>query len=208
MRCCGRSTFDEPVDWVGNAWGGHVGIVFAATWPERCRTLVTLGTPVQAYGRSERLLFRVLLAVYRVAGMVGLPLERDLSTRCCRPGRASNDPEAVALVLDCLRTMRRRALANAMALDLPGPPGPDPATRRDPLSHRVRHRLRPLGVDAEQAEEGSRLLAEGSVAVVPDTAYLIPLEAPEATIQLVRDVWAAQSSVSSPERHQSGLLAG
>ena len=28
----------EPVDWVGNAWGGHVGIVFAATWPDRCRT--------------------------------------------------------------------------------------------------------------------------------------------------------------------------
>ena len=60
----------EPVDWVGNAWGGHVGIVFAATWPDRCRTLVTFGTPVQAYGRSEQLLFRVLLGVYRVTGMV------------------------------------------------------------------------------------------------------------------------------------------
>lgn len=36
---------DVPVDWVGNAWGGHVGIVFAATQPDRCRTLVTLGTP-------------------------------------------------------------------------------------------------------------------------------------------------------------------
>jgi pimeloyl-ACP methyl ester carboxylesterase len=30
---------DEPVDWVGNAWGGHVGVVFAARWPQRCRTL-------------------------------------------------------------------------------------------------------------------------------------------------------------------------
>ena len=26
----------EPVDWVGNAWGGHVGLLFAAEWPERC----------------------------------------------------------------------------------------------------------------------------------------------------------------------------
>jgi len=24
---------DDPVDWVGNAWGGHVGVVFAARWP-------------------------------------------------------------------------------------------------------------------------------------------------------------------------------
>ncbi len=30
------------------------------------------------------------------------------------PRTRSNDPEAVALVLDCLRTMERRALANAM----------------------------------------------------------------------------------------------
>ncbi|MGB8380747.1 MAG: alpha/beta fold hydrolase [Dermatophilaceae bacterium] len=25
----------EPVDWVGNAWGGHVGIRFAAAYPRR-----------------------------------------------------------------------------------------------------------------------------------------------------------------------------
>jgi pimeloyl-ACP methyl ester carboxylesterase len=38
----------EPVDWVGNAWGGHVGILFATAWPRRCRSLVTIGSPVQA----------------------------------------------------------------------------------------------------------------------------------------------------------------
>jgi pimeloyl-ACP methyl ester carboxylesterase len=34
-----------PVDWVGNAWAGHVGVIFAPTSPARCRTLVT-GHPV------------------------------------------------------------------------------------------------------------------------------------------------------------------
>ena len=137
---------EEPVDWVGNAWGGHVGIVFAATRPDRCRTLVTLGTPVQAYTRSEQLLFRVLLAVYRVTGMIGF-LSSGIVDALLSPRTRANDPEAVALVLDCLRTMERRALANAMHVDLAGPPGPDPATRRRPLSHRVRHRQRPRGVD-------------------------------------------------------------
>ena len=103
----------EPVDWVGNAWGGHVGVVFAATWPDRCRTLVTFGTPIQAYGRSARLLFRVLLAVYRVVGMVGY-LSSGISDALLSPRTRSDDPEAVALVLDGLRTMDRRALANAM----------------------------------------------------------------------------------------------
>ena len=55
-ECAGAATdvlaslgVDQPVDWIGNAWGGHVGVVFAARWPERCRTLVTLGTPIQSY---------------------------------------------------------------------------------------------------------------------------------------------------------------
>ena len=32
-------------------------------------------------------------------------------------------------------------------------------------------------------------LATGSAAVVPHTAYLTPLEAPDATIKLVRQLW-------------------
>ena len=34
------------------------------------------------------------------------------------------------------------------------------------------------------------MLAKGSVAVVPDTAYLTPLEAPTETVRIVRDLWA------------------
>ncbi len=185
----------EPVDWVGNAWGGHVGIVFAATWPDRCRTLVTFGTPVQAYGRSERLLFRVLLAVYRVVGMVDF-LSSGIRDALLSPRTRSNDPEAVALVLDCLRTMERRALANAMV---------SISLRRPDLTPRLASIRCPTvfvtGSDhpewtPDQAEATSRLLATGSAAVVPDTAYLIPLEAPEATIRIVRDLWAASAALS------------
>jgi pimeloyl-ACP methyl ester carboxylesterase len=61
---------DGPVDWVGNAWGGHVGVVFAATWPRRCRTLVTVGTPIHAYSRMGRVQTRLLLAAYRRLGPV------------------------------------------------------------------------------------------------------------------------------------------
>jgi pimeloyl-ACP methyl ester carboxylesterase len=43
----------EPVDWVGNAWGGHVGIRLAMG--PRLRTLTTIGTPVQAFTLGEKL---------------------------------------------------------------------------------------------------------------------------------------------------------
>src|SRR5258708_39181927 len=39
---------DQPVDWLGNAWGGHVGILFAAAHPGRSRPLTAVGAPVHA----------------------------------------------------------------------------------------------------------------------------------------------------------------
>lgn len=181
---------DEPVDWVGNAWGGHVGIVFAATLPDRCRTLVTLGTPVQAYTRSEQVLFRVLLAVYRMAGMIGY-LSSGIVEALLSPKTRATDPEAVMLVVDCLRTMDRRALANAMrSISLARPDlTPRLGAIRCPT-------LFVTGADhsgwtPEQAEAKGRLLVDGSVVVIPDTAYLTPLEAPAETVRLVRSHWEA-----------------
>jgi len=183
-----------PVDWVGNAWGGHVGLVFSATWPERCRSLVTLGTPVEAYGRSERLQFWSLLAVYRVVGMVDF-LSGGIRDALLSPATRAGDAEAVALVIDGLRTMQRRHLANAMV---------SISLRRPDLSPRLAAIRCPTvfvtGSDhpqwtGAQAEATSRQLAVGSAVVVPDTAYLTPLEAPDATIRIVRDHWAASAAL-------------
>ena len=49
----------------------------------------------------------------------------------------------------------------------------------------------------DQAEAKSRLMPTASVAVIPDTAYLIPLEAPTETVRIVRELWAA-SRLSQP----------
>lgn len=40
------------------------------------------------------------------------------------------------------------------------------------------------------AEATSRLLATGLAAVIPDTAYLTPLEAPAEVARIVRDLWS------------------
>lgn len=59
----------EPVDWVGNAWGGHVGIMLAATQPHRLRSLVTIAAPVTPVGRIQRWTQTYPLALlYRLLG--------------------------------------------------------------------------------------------------------------------------------------------
>jgi pimeloyl-ACP methyl ester carboxylesterase len=59
----------EPVDWVGNAWGGHVGITFAADRPHRVRSLVTIAAPLLPVGARQRWTQTYPLAVlYRLTG--------------------------------------------------------------------------------------------------------------------------------------------
>jgi pimeloyl-ACP methyl ester carboxylesterase len=181
---------DAPVDWVGNAWGGHVGIMFAATRPERCRTLVTLGTPVQAYTRSEQLLFRVLLAVYRAAGMIGY-LSSGISEALLSPRTRATDPEAVALVLESLRGLERRAFANAMRSISLGRPDLTPRLGAIRCPTLFVTGSDHSGWTPEQAEAKCRLLADGSIALVADTAYLTPLEAPAETVRIIRGHWGA-----------------
>ena len=179
----------EPVDWVGNAWGGHVGVVFAARWPDRCRTLVTLGTPIQSYTFSERLPIWILLPVVRLFGPVGF-IGTGIRDSLLSPTTRAQDPGADALVLDCWRSMDRAALVNAVV---------SISLRRPDLTSRLAQIRCPTlfvtgsdhtGWTSEQAERASRMLADGATEVIPNAAYLIPLEAPDRTIKLVRDFWA------------------
>jgi pimeloyl-ACP methyl ester carboxylesterase len=59
----------EPVDWVGNAWGGHVGITLAVAQPHRLRSLVTIAAPVTPVSGRQRWTTTYPLALlYRLLG--------------------------------------------------------------------------------------------------------------------------------------------
>ena len=59
----------EPVDWVGNAWGGHVGIILAVDQPHRLHSLVTIAAPLMPVDARQRWTQTYPLAVlYRLTG--------------------------------------------------------------------------------------------------------------------------------------------
>jgi len=186
---------NEPVDWVGNAWGGHVGLVFAAQWPSRCRTLVTLGAPIQALNRVERARTIALLLAYRLFGHAGF-VEDGVVKVLLSPKTRTEDPGAVELVKDCLASADAAALRNAVK---------SISLRRANLTAYLPEVLAPTlfitgsdhkGWTPQQATAASRLLPHGSSAVVADAAYLTPLEAPDETASLVRQFWTAHVSTS------------
>jgi pimeloyl-ACP methyl ester carboxylesterase len=180
---------DDPVDWVGNAWGGHVGVEFAAARSDRCRTLTLFGTPVAALTRVERLRTHALLGLYRLHGPSRAVV--DGATKVLlSPHTRAHDPGAVRLVHDCLRgadpDMLRTAV-RSISLD------------RNNLSDQLRHVTAPTlivtgtdhhGFTADQARTAASLAPNATAAVVPDAAYLVPLEAPEHSTRLLHQFWA------------------
>jgi pimeloyl-ACP methyl ester carboxylesterase len=103
-----------PVDWVGNAWGGHIGITFAANHPDRCRTLVTIGTPVHELTTSERLTQIIpLLAGYRIAGPIGF-LRKPLFDALLGAEAIAAQPGLTARLVSSFRSADRSAMYRAI----------------------------------------------------------------------------------------------
>ena len=180
----------DPVDWLGNAWGGHVGLRFARAYPGRIRSLVTIGSPVQALATAERVRTLFLLLVHRLLGPISFLVDAVVETLLSAPTRAS-DPEAVALV--------RRSFVEA-----------DPGQLRNAVVSISLHRedlaalLSGIGTPTlmitgeqhggwtpTQNAAAAATMPDGRAAVVADAAYLVPLEQPDTVIRLVRDFWAS-----------------
>jgi pimeloyl-ACP methyl ester carboxylesterase len=179
-----------PVDWVGNAWGGHVGVLVAATDPHRVRSLVTIGTPVAALSRHERARMMTLVLAHRVLGPAGFILDGVVEAMLA-PATRAHDSEAVALLRGSVADADPRMLRNAVV---------SISLHREDISALLPRITAPTlmitgaehtGFTPAQAEEAASRLHDGRIATVPDAAYLVPLEQPDRVVALVRDFWAS-----------------
>lgn len=103
----------EPVDWVGNAWGGHVGLTLAAKVPERLRSVAAIATPVHALTRRERLTIVPMVGVYRFIGAVP-PLANGVARALLGRAFIRSRPEDTAAVVAAFRNAPRVGMHRAM----------------------------------------------------------------------------------------------
>ena len=108
-----------------------------------------------------------------------------------------HDPEAVQLVHDCLRQAERQLMRNAVA---------SASLHRTDLSQQTRRLTQPTliitgndhhGYTPDQAQATAQLLQHGHAAVIPDAAYLVPLEVPQAVADLVSTFWTTQATAAA-----------
>jgi pimeloyl-ACP methyl ester carboxylesterase len=180
------------VDWIGNALGGHVGVVVALHAPARLRTLTVIGAPMQALSRSLRVQTRVGLAALSLGA-------RDFVGKLV--GKAMVAPSSPAEHADYVRACIREApaggIANAVTSvslgreslvdDLPRVSVPTlfVAGGDDPIW------------SADVARSQASRVPDVRFELVPGAGHLIPLERPRETLALIESFLATRSPAAT-----------
>lgn len=186
-----------PVDWVGNSWGGHVGVLFAARHPDRVRTLVAAGAPFHPYRLADRITTWLLVLLYRRLGPVPY-LTHAVAEALLSERTRATDPAAVALVVHGFVNADRARMTNAVisvSLNRRDLKTALPAIQAPTLL--ITGSAHP-DLSPEQLRSAAALLPRGTTRVIDNAAYLVPLEAPAEFADAVLGHWAAHPA-TSPE---------
>jgi pimeloyl-ACP methyl ester carboxylesterase len=179
---------DGPVDWLGNAWGGHVGILFAAANPGRCRTLMAIGAPVHALTVGERRRIRLLSALYLVGGP--RPVLRPLLDALVGPATRVEDPDGVALVAHAFARAGRLGMYDAIRwLSLRRPDLTPVLDRLDTPTLLVTAQDDPMWT-VSAAQTAAAHLRHGTMTIVPGAGHIGPmLSRTPAAADLITAFW-------------------
>ena len=177
------------IDWLGIAWGGHVGIEVAARRPDLIGSLVAVSAPTHPIDSALRRKIRTLVPLYRLIGPHG-PVRSAIEETLFTDHTRAHDPEAVQLLRGALERSGRTATIRAIETAI--------LNRVDMRAAALSVRCPVLFVTTddrgEWTPEQARAVATDMVDARETTvrgARVIPaLEQPEALLHALDEFWA------------------
>ncbi|KUH84967.1 MULTISPECIES: alpha/beta hydrolase [unclassified Mycobacterium] len=187
-----RLGITEPVDWVGNAWGGHIGIWLAAADKPRLRTLTTIGTPVRGFTMAEKLTKGwPLVEIYRFAGPNGF-IMKQLSDSLLGAESVTGHPEHARVTMAAFRDADRSGMYHAMRsmmLKRAGVEGLLADVKVPTLVMSVREDV--MGWRPEEARRTCTAIPDCRVEEVAGTGHVSPLLVDrDRIVRLLSDLWS------------------
>lgn len=176
-----------PVDWVGNAFGGHVGYELARR-PGVLRSLAAVSAPTEPVPPALRRQIALLGPLLRVLGPVGPVRQAILSALVT--DAAAVDPVVRSAVLDSVRAPTRRSLSLALRSFI--------VDRVDVTSGLAEIAIPCLYVAGDDrgdwtpkaATAAAALTPSASAVTIPGARTLVPLEQPQALARELLSFWS------------------
>ena len=195
-----RVGLTEPIDWVGNAWGGHVGIYLATG--SRLRTLTTIGTPVQAFTLREKLTKGwPLVQMYRFTGANGF-LKKQLSDSLLGSETVAAQPDQAATVIASFAEADRDGMLHAMRSMMMRRSGVEDVLPRITIPTLVMSvRDDAMGWRPDEARRTCAAIPDCRVEEVAGGGHVAPLLLDcDRIARLLTEFWAAAGRNASPCR--------
>ncbi len=178
---------DGPVDWLGNAFGGHVGYKLG-TQPGVLRSLVAVSSPTEPVPSLLRRQINMLLPVLRAAGPVG-PVRGAVMVGMLTDASAAQE-QIRRIVIDSLSRPTRRSLGIAVRSFI--------LNRLDVTDELANLAVPSLFVASDDRGDWSPQAAESAAGrapfaesvIVRGARTLIPLEQPERLASHLLDFWS------------------
>lgn len=183
----------EPVDWVGNALGGHIGIRLAAAEHPRLRTLTTIGTPVRAFTVGEKLTKGwPLVQMYRFTGPNGF-IMKQLSGSLLGRDAVAAQPDQAATVMASFAEADRDGMLHAMRSMMLHRKGVEDLLPRIAVPMLVLSvRNDAMGWRPDEARRTCAVIADCRVEEVKGGGHVAPLLIDrDRIVRLLTDFWAA-----------------
>lgn len=196
---CGQAAFEVldalgigRVDWVGNGWGGQVGIEAAVQQPRRIRSLVSIGAPTAPLAGRERRNLTAALPFVRMFGIRG-PLEQLALHSVLTPRTIAVDPEAVRIVREgFVHTDRRGFVQAARSFVLDRPSLDAAALAVEAPTVFVAGDAR-SGWGPAEAQAVTDRMTDARTRTLYGVRNIAPLEDADAVAAMVREHWTTTS---------------
>jgi pimeloyl-ACP methyl ester carboxylesterase len=196
-----RLGLTEPVDWVGNALGGHIGIHLAAAEHPRLRMLTTIGTPVRAFTLGEKLTKGwPLVQMYRFTGPNGF-IMKQLSHSLLGAEAVAAQPDQAATVIASFAEADRSGMLHAMRSMMLRRKGAEDLLPRITIPTLVMSaRDDAMGWRPDEARRTCATIPDCRVEEVAGGGHVAPLLLDrERIVHLLADFWSCRADAKSPD---------
>ena len=178
----------DAVDWIGNAWGGHVGVRMAVSAPSRVRTLTVIGSPMNALPWPLRWKTRFGLALLALGmrDVVGRMIAATMIS-------AASPTEHHLYVCRCIRDAPKGGIHQAVQSISLGRPDLTPELARIAVPTLLLTGADDVLWPPAVAERHAAEIPDARFETVPSAAHLAPLEQPRETVELIAAFLASRS---------------